>query len=113
MDIEELASVVRSSLFVVCPYTDATQSGVVSTAFSVGTPVIVTRVGGLPEMVEEGKTGLIVEPKNIETLASAMTKLLDDEVLRGEMRRTIDEQMSAGFFSWKEIAKDYIAIYNS
>jgi glycosyltransferase involved in cell wall biosynthesis len=54
-------------------------------ASSCGKPVIVTSVGGLPETVEEGKTGLIVEPANIEELSCALIKLIEDKNLRTKM----------------------------
>ncbi len=48
-------------------------------------PVIVTRVGGLREVVREGETGLFVEPKNERKLAEAIQLLIDDEKRRIEM----------------------------
>ena len=45
-------------------------------------PVIITRVGGHPESVEEGQTGLIVESKSAETLLAAMDKLMTDDNMR-------------------------------
>ena len=38
-----------------CPYTDATQSGVVYSSFALNTPVIATNVGGLSEMIDDGR----------------------------------------------------------
>ncbi len=57
---------------VVQPYRSATQSGVTPLAFRYERPVIVTRVGGLPELVEPGKTGYVVDPTP-EALAAALT----------------------------------------
>jgi len=47
---------------VVLPYREGTSSGVIATAYGFGKPVIITNVGGLPDAVENKKTGLIVEP---------------------------------------------------
>lgn len=47
---------------IVLPYKSATQSGIVPIAYHFNKPVIVTNVGGLSEIVEEGKTGYVVEP---------------------------------------------------
>jgi glycosyltransferase involved in cell wall biosynthesis len=62
----------------VLPYTSATQSGIGQIAMSFDLPVIVTRVGGLPEMVEPGKTGDIVPPGDPEALAQAIVAYFQD-----------------------------------
>lgn len=51
-------------------------------ASACGLPVVVTRVGGLPEVVREGETGLIVEREDAEALAAALLRLLCDAALR-------------------------------
>jgi glycosyltransferase involved in cell wall biosynthesis len=48
-------------------------------------PVVVSNVGGLPEVVEGNKTGFIVAPKNIEETAVAINKLINDPELRCRM----------------------------
>ncbi len=48
---------------VVLPYRDATQSGVLMLAYAFGRPVIATDVGGLPEMIRSGETGILVPPQ--------------------------------------------------
>ncbi len=57
---------------VVLPYISATQSGIVQIAYSFNKPVIATKVGGLPEVVQDGKTGFLVPPDNEEKLAEAV-----------------------------------------
>jgi glycosyltransferase involved in cell wall biosynthesis len=83
---EELAVVYfeRASV-VVLPYIEASQSGVIPMAYSAGKPVVATRVGGLPEMVEDGHTGYLVAPRDSEKLAEAMARLLLDPPLRRQM----------------------------
>lgn len=49
---------------VVLPYESATQSGIVQIAYGFRKPVLVTNVGGLPDVVTDGKTGYVVESKN-------------------------------------------------
>lgn len=50
-----------------------------------GLPVVATRVGGIPALIENGVTGFIVPPKNSKALAKAPKKLLDDSELRRRM----------------------------
>ena len=52
-----------------------------------GRPVVASRIGGLPEMVSEGSTGLLCEPGDVEGMAFALQRLLDDEELRRRMGR--------------------------
>ena len=62
----------------VCPYIDATQSGVVMSAFALNKPVVATKVGALPTMVKNGQYGTIVPPKDVATLASAINTLIEN-----------------------------------
>ncbi|MBO9200846.1 MULTISPECIES: glycosyltransferase family 4 protein [Niastella] len=69
---EELAELIQRSKFIVCPYKDATQSGVLMTAFGFNTPVIATNVGAFPEFINENVNGLLVPPNDPEKLAEGM-----------------------------------------
>jgi glycosyltransferase involved in cell wall biosynthesis len=60
-----------------------------------GTPVVSFKVGGVPDIVRPGVTGLLAEPQNPEQLAERIVELLDDESLRarlGQLGRTIVEK---------------------
>lgn len=48
-----------------------------------GLPVIASRVGGIPSLIEDGKTGILVEPENPESLANAIVQLFNDKEQRG------------------------------
>ena len=106
---EELGHMLHDCAFSVCPYTDATQSGVIMTSFTMDKPVIATNVGGLGEMIDEGKTGYLIPPKDPEALADAIVKLLQDENTLMEMSQTIHHIYQEGVFSWDQIAKEYIS----
>mgnify|MGYP005624803831 CR=1 FL=1 len=57
---------------IVLPYVSATQSGIIQVAFGFEKPVITTNVGGLPDVVDDGKTGQLVPPKDADSLADAV-----------------------------------------
>ncbi|MBX3437571.1 MAG: glycosyltransferase family 4 protein [Planctomycetaceae bacterium] len=87
---EWISDELRTRLFqeasvVVLPYIEASQSGVIPVAYSFAKPVIVSRVGGLPEMVEDGRTGFIVPPRDSGALARAITALLQNPDRRRAM----------------------------
>lgn len=67
-----------ASDLIVLPYESATQSGIVQIAYGFEKPVIATNVGGLPEVIADGKTGYIVEPKNPKALAEAVIRFFDE-----------------------------------
>ena len=109
--MEELAGLIARAQVVVCPYTDATQSGVIMTAYSLCKPVIATAVGGLAEMVDDGKSGLLVPPKNIEALADAMYQVLSNNHMRETMKDYVSQYYIKGPKSWNMIANRYLNIY--
>ena len=79
-------------------------------AMSCGVPVVATRVGGMAEIIEDSKTGLLVEPGDAPALAEAVLRLLADKDLRRSMgeagrQRVIDS------FSWEQITQDLVAQY--
>lgn len=111
--MEELAGLLQNCALSVCPYTDATQSGVIMTSYSLCKPVVATNVGGLGEMVENGKTGLLVLPKDVEALANAIIALLKDDAKREKMADNIRNDYFVGVKSWKVIAEKYIEFYKT
>lgn len=111
IELDELADLIRGAQFTVCPYTEATQSGVVYSSFALNTPVVATRVGGLPEMIDDGETGVVVPPCDEQALAEAMIDLLSDSNKRLVMTKKIEASAINGKGSWSVIAKEYTEIY--
>ena len=95
---DRAADYFRRASVVVLPYIEASQSGVIPMAYSSGKPVVATTVGGLPEAVENGRTGFLVAPRNSVQLADAVVQLLLDAPLRRWMgangKRKIEEESS-------------------
>ena len=110
--MEELARLLQNCAITVCPYTDATQSGVIMTSYSLCKPVVVTNVGGLSEMVENGKTGLLIPPRDVDALADAIISLLEDRKKLDEMAKSIKNDYFVGDKSWKVIADKYVTFYS-
>ncbi len=81
-DIPEL--VAASDVFVLPTLTEALPT-VLAEAAASGTPIVASAVGGVPEMVEDGETGLLVPPSDSEALAEACGRLLADPALRQRM----------------------------
>jgi glycosyltransferase involved in cell wall biosynthesis len=89
--LAETAVAVSSSL------AEAISNSIVE-AMAAGVPVVATRVGGTPEAVLDGETGLLVRPRDSSALASAIGRLLDDGELAGRLgragRKRIEERFS-------------------
>jgi len=99
---EEVASLFARASVVVLPYVEATQSGVLATALAFGKPAVVTRVGSLPEMVENGVSGFVVPPRDADALAEALLALLTDDNLRQRMAQGV-RQLAQGKFHWQRL----------
>lgn len=87
---------------VVLPYESATQSGIVQIAYGFQKPVIVTNVGGLPDVVTDNGTGYIVEPRNPRQLADAVVRFYQED-----MEETFVENVKkeADRFSWDRLTE--------
>lgn len=81
-------------------------------AMEAGLPSVVTRVGGSPELVVHGETGLIVDPGDPEQLASALRLLLADADRREQMGRRARQRAHAEF-SIEAVASRYSTLYRS
>ena len=66
-------------------------------AMASGLPVVATNISGIPELVEDGVTGLLVPPGNEHTLADAIIRLYNDETLRGKMGTCGREKVASEF----------------
>jgi glycosyltransferase involved in cell wall biosynthesis len=79
-------------------------------AMNHGTPVIASRLGGIPDIVEDGVSGLLVPPGDAAALARALDRLRDDPALARRLgeagRRRLGEQ-----FSWEAIVHRWLNVY--
>jgi len=107
---EEVAELFQKAAVVVLPYISGSQTGVIPIAYSFGKPVVVTNVGSIAEVVDEGKTGFVVPPRDSKALAQALIKLLRDDDLRNKMGRNAQIKIN-GDLSWDLIAQNTLEVY--
>jgi len=87
----EVANYFCASDIVVQPYKDATQSGVTQIAYHFDKPMITTNVGGLAEIVPDGKVGYVIEP-DVNQLAEAIVKFYEEEKEAEFIKNVIKEK---------------------
>ncbi|OQX85585.1 MAG: hypothetical protein B6D63_02000 [Candidatus Latescibacteria bacterium 4484_7] len=100
---EEVEPFFVASDLVVLPYLSATQSGIVQVAMAFDKPVVVTDVGGLPDVVADGKTGFVVPAGDDTALADAVTRFFE-EGWGERMARCFPEEKTR--FLWEHLISD-------
>ena len=110
MTHDELAQTLTNARMVVLPSREENFSLAVLSAMAVGVPVISTRVGGTPEIIDHEQTGLLVEPNRPPMLAQAIVRLLQDPKLArrlGHHGRTYVRT----HLTWDCVAEAFEALY--
>lgn len=101
----------RADVYVAPSVWDEPLGLVILEAMAAGTPVIVTRKGGITSIVKDGYNGFLVRARNSEEIAEKVNMLLENEALRHKMaqkaRQTIEEK-----FTWEEVATKFEHIYS-
>jgi glycosyltransferase involved in cell wall biosynthesis len=106
---DELPALFAQADLVVLPYREASQSGVVPTAYGAGLPVVATPVGGLVEQIEHGVTGLLTSAVTGEAVAAAVSMVIDQPALYERMSAAaVDHAKHA--LSWDGIAAGLMEI---
>lgn len=111
IELPELAGFLHRALFSVCPYKDATQSGVVQTSFSMRTPVLATNVGAMAEAIDDNVTGCLVPRCDINKLADKIVFLYTHQDILKQMEKNIDLLLEKNC-NWDEICDDYAKVYS-
>ena len=93
--------------FLVLPYKTATQSGVTQIAYQFRLPIIVTRVGGLAEIVPDGRTGFVCNP-SAEGVADAVERITQGDTLT-RFRENMTEERKR--FSWEEMCRKILEVW--
>ncbi len=93
---------------VVLPYKTATQSGVTQICYNFSTPVIVTRVGGLAEIVPDGRVGFVAEP-SVEGVREAIERIFEGDTIEQFGRNMLEERKR---FSWATMCDTIESLYD-
>ena len=105
----EIPAIFRRADLLVLPYLDAEHSGVLYTGLAFGKPMVLSAVGGFPEVAATGAARL-VPPGDTDALASELTELTADEAARAELAAAAT-RAAAGPFSWDEAARRTMDLY--
>jgi glycosyltransferase involved in cell wall biosynthesis len=109
--LEEVGALMGLATVAVYPYRSSTQSGALQAAYTFGRPVIATAVGGLPEAVEEGRSGFLVPVQSPGDLAEKIITLVrkpELAKLMGEYSRHLSDTR----FGWRAVARKIIKVYD-
>jgi glycosyltransferase involved in cell wall biosynthesis len=109
---ERVASLMKIANVVVYPYRMITQSGALKVAYLFGKPVVASRVGGLPDVVEDGGTGFLVAPEDPDALAEAVIRILRDPQLARQMGQR-GKFLSETQYSWCTVAERMKAVFET
>jgi glycosyltransferase involved in cell wall biosynthesis len=105
----EIPAIFRRADLLVLPYLDAEHSGVLYTGLAFGKPMVLSAVGGFPEVAETGAARL-VPPGDAAALAAALEELAGDETARRDLAAAAT-RAAAGPFSWDEAARRTLELY--
>jgi glycosyltransferase involved in cell wall biosynthesis len=106
----EIPAYFRRADLVVLPYRDAEHSGVLYTALAFGKPIVVTAVGGFPELAREHGAARLVPPGNAPELAQALGELIEDESARSALAAAA-RRAAQGPYSWDAIGASTLELY--
>jgi len=98
---------------VVLPYKSISMTGVPFTAFIFGVPVIASRVGGISELIVDGKFGLLFESENIHDLQGKLMHFFESDLYSNQAKKNVIRQYVNQEFAWPEIGRRTIEMYNN
>jgi glycosyltransferase involved in cell wall biosynthesis len=110
---DALPGLYRSSTMLVLPSVWEEPFGIpLVEAMASGLPVVATRVGGIPEIVEDGVTGLLVPPADAEALSNAIEQLLADPA-RARAMGAAGRRRAEDHFSWEAVTARLSGLYDA
>lgn len=113
LDSEEIVAFNEKASIIVCPYTSASQSGIITTSFVFNKPIIASDIGGFKEIITNNVNGYLVPVGDYEAIGKDIIKLLSNRMLLNECKANIKILFESGEFSWPDIVDKTIAFYKS
>ena len=107
---EDAMRIIKSSSIVVVPSRMESLPTTVKEAFYLNVPVIGTNVGGIPELIKNNETGIIIPPENPSTLADAVNELLSDKE-KAQKLATNGNTFVKNNMTWDVILPKYVQFY--
>jgi glycosyltransferase involved in cell wall biosynthesis len=102
---ERICQYLKQAKILILPSLYEGLPNVILEAMAVGVPVIATRVGGIPDLVKDGETGLLVEPGSVDELTRGIRKLIEDDDLRKKLANNSFEE--AKKYSWDRVVERF------
>lgn len=110
LDHDKTIEEISFSDIIVLPSRTESFGRVILEAFEFEKPVIATDVGGIPELLKNGESGVLVNPSDPTGLADAMLKLSKDDILRDKLGKN-GKQLLEGMLSFEDLAKKIVEFY--
>jgi glycosyltransferase involved in cell wall biosynthesis len=107
---EKTMEILKSSNILVVPSRMESLPQVIKEAFYLKIPVIATNVGGIPEIIENQKTGILIPPENPEKMIDAINNLLNNDLLIDNITKNAFELINKNF-TWEVLLPKYIELY--
>ena len=112
LDWKDAMKIVQESQILVVPSRIESIPQVIKEAFFLQVPVIATNVGGIPELISNNITGLLVPPENPEEMTNTINELLSDNNTKQKLSKNAFEFINKNF-SWDVLIEKYIKLYES
>ena len=108
----EAMKILKESCILIVPSRMESIPQTIKEAFYLKTPVIATKVGGIPEIIEHGKNGILVSSNNPQELVFAINELLTNKTKRDDLASNAYEYIIKNF-SWDVLLKKYVDLYEN
>ena len=110
LDRDAMAARLREAAVALNPSTVDNMPNSVLEALASGVPVVSTRVGGVPFIVDDGRSALLVPPRDPAAMAAAIVRVLDDRALAADLARAGLDAVQA--YTWEHIGPRWAGVYD-